>query len=74
MIKKERGSITIMAFVIMLFVSLFGAIILGTSTRKYKIQTNDVNTIISAYKIDQTDQDLTRLYTNIGGETISLHD
>ncbi len=73
MLKREKGSITIMAFVIMLFVSLFGAIILGTSTRKYKIQTNDVNTIISAYKIDQTDQDLTRLYTNVGGEPIKIN-
>ena len=70
--KKERGSITIMAFVIMLFVSLYGAIILGTSTRKYKIQTNDIDTIISAYKIDLTEQDLQRLYENVGGEPIKL--
>ena len=73
MLKKERGSITIMAFVIMLFVSLFGAIILGTSTRKYKIQTNDINTIIGSYKSDLTDQDLERLYQNVGGARIDLN-
>ena len=72
MLKKEKGSITIMAFVIMLFVSLYGAIILGTSTRKYKIQTNDIDTIISSYKIDLTEQDLQRLYENVGGEKIDL--
>ena len=72
MLKKEKGSITIMAFVIMLFVSLYGAIILGTSTRKYKIQTNDIDTIISSYTIDLTEQDLQRLYENVGGEKIDL--
>ena len=46
MLKKQKGSITIMAFVIMLFIALYGALILGNSTRKYRIQTNDINTII----------------------------
>ncbi len=74
MLKKEKGSITMMAFVIMLFVSLFGAIILGTSARKYKIQTNDINTIVNSYKSDLTDQDLERLYQNLGGERFGVTD
>ncbi|MBR6252789.1 MAG: hypothetical protein IKR04_03010 [Clostridia bacterium] len=71
MLKKQKGSITIMAFVIMLFIALYGALILGNSTRKYRIQTNDINTIISAYKSDLTEQDLRRLYENSGGQAIN---
>jgi len=73
MLKKQKGSITIMAFVIMLFISLYGALILGNSARKYRIQSNDINTIISAYKSDLTEQDLKRLYTNSGGLEIPMN-
>lgn len=71
--KNERGSITIMAFVIMLFISLYGAIILANSTRKYKIQTTDIDTIINSYKSDLTEQDLKRLYENSGGMVIDIN-
>lgn len=72
MLKKQKGSITIMAFVIMLFISLYGALILGNSARKYRIQSNDIDTIISSYKSDLTEQDLRRLYENSGGTVIDI--
>ncbi len=76
----DRGSITIMAFVIMLFVSLYGAIILANSARKYQIQTNNIQTIIDSYKFqglgangrdeELSQQQLERIYANIGGTVI----
>jgi len=82
MFKKEEGSITIMAFVIMLFVSLYGAIILGNSSRKYQLQTNNIETIIASYRYqgmnassgdkELTQQELERIYENVGGTRISL--
>lgn len=80
MLKNERGSVAIMAFVIMLFISLYGAIILGNSARKYQIQTNSINTIIASYSYQGTTteerdeeltiQELQRIYKNVGGEEI----
>lgn len=80
MLKNERGSVAIMAFVIMLFISLYGAIILGNSARKYQIQTNNINTIIASYSYqgtyteerdeELTVQELQRIYKNVGGEEI----
>ena len=83
MLKNERGSVAIMAFVIMLFISLYGAIILGNSARKYQIQTNSINTIIASYSYQGTNaeerdeeltvQELQRIYKNVGGEEIILN-
>ena len=79
MLKNERGSVTIISFVVMLFISLYGAIILGTSARKYSVQTNNIDTIIRAYHyqgLDEyqelTEQELIRIYDNIGGEKLDL--
>ncbi len=82
MLKDERGSITIMAFVVMLFISLYGAIILGNSTRKYQLQSNSIESIINSYKYQGTDtddrdaeltvQELDRIYKNVGGTVIDL--
>ena len=45
MLKDTRGSITMMAYVAMLFFSLYGAVVLGHAARKYKIQTDAIQTI-----------------------------
>ena len=71
-LKDERGSVTIMVFVVMLFLSLYGAVILGNSSRKFQNQTNSIKTIQSAYDTDMTDDDLARLYDRIGAERIIL--
>ncbi len=70
-INNNRGSVTIMAFVIMMFLSLYGAIILGNSSRKFKNQTTSIKTIVASYDKNMTDQDLARLYENVGGEVIN---
>ena len=74
LINEERGSVTIMVFVVMLFLSLYGAIILGNSSRKFQNQTNSIKTIQSAYNTDMSDDDLARLYDRIGAVRISLVD
>jgi hypothetical protein len=71
LLKNNSGSVTIMAFVVMLFLSLYGAIILGNSSRKYQNQTININTIVSSYDKNMTDQDLARLYESLGGEVIN---
>ncbi len=78
--KHNKGSVTIMAFVIMLFISLYGALVLANSARKYSNQSNSINTIINAYKFQGgnsstsgkmiSQQELEHLYKNIGGSTI----
>ena len=83
MIKNEKGSITIMAFVVMLFISLYGALLLGNSARKYQIQTTNIESIIASYKYQGTDaeerdseltqQELERIYQNVGGVVIPLN-
>ena len=70
MLKDTRGSITMMAYVAMLFFSLYGAIVFGNAVRKYNIQTDEINTIINAYDMQMTDQELYRLYENVGGEEL----
>ncbi len=80
--KNNSGSVTIMAVVIMLFISLYGSIILGNSTRKYNNQTNNINTIVNAYKFQggnsssggkkTTVQELQHLYENVGGIVIEF--
>lgn len=78
--KHNKGSVTIMAFVIMLFISLYGALVLANSARKYQNQTNNINTIINAYKFQGgnattsgrmiSQQELEHLYQNLGGKEI----
>ena len=72
MLKDTRGSITMMAYVAMLFFSLYGAIVLGNALRKYNIQTNEIKTIKNSYDFQMSDQELYRLYINIGAEEINI--
>ena len=84
MIKNEKGSVTIMAFVVMLFISLYGALLLGNSARKYQVQTNNIETIIASYRYqgmnaedrdsELMQQELERIYNNVGGKRINLND
>ena len=83
MINNNRGSVTVMAFVVMLFISLYGALIFGTASRKYQVQTININTIINSYKFQGGDstqsgqtlskQELEHLYKNIGGAVIEYN-
>lgn len=72
MLKNTRGSVTMMAYVAMLFFSLYGAIVFGNAYRKYKIQTDAIKTIANAYDFQMSDQELYRLYDNVGGERIQI--
>lgn len=80
MFKNEKGSVTILAFVVMLFLSLYGAMILATSARKYSVQTKNIETITRIYKFQGLDtneelqqQELIKIYKNIGGKVISTN-
>lgn len=72
MLKDTRGSVTMMAYVAMLFFSLYGAIVFGNAVRKYNIQTNEIKTIQNAYDFQMTDEELQRLYVNTGAEKIVI--
>ena len=72
MLKNTRGSVTMMAYVAMLFFSLYGAIVFSNSARKYNIQTNEIKTIQNAYDFQMSDQELHRLYENLGGVEIKI--
>ena len=56
MLKNTRGSITMMAYVAMLFFSLYGAIVYGNAVRKYKIQTDAIQTISNSYAFQMSAQ------------------
>jgi len=73
MLKDTRGSITMMAYVAMLFFSLYGAIVFGNAVRKYKIQTDAIQTISNSYDFQMEPQELYRLYDNIGAERIEFN-
>ena len=72
MLKNTRGSVTMMAYVAMLFFSLYGAIVFGNAARKYSIQSNEIQTIQNAYDFQMTDQELYRLYNNVGATEIEI--
>ncbi len=72
MLKETRGSITMMAFVAMLFFSLYGAIVLGNAVRKYKIQSDSIVNIQNAYDAEKTDEELYYLYETIGAQVIEI--
>ena len=73
MLKDTRGSVTMMAFVAMLFFSLYGAIVFGNAVRKYNIQTSQIKTIQNAYDFNMSDNELQTLYTNLGAEEIKIN-
>lgn len=72
MLKNTRGSVTMMAYVAMLFFSLYGAIVFGNAVRKYNIQSDEIKTIQNSYDFQMSDQELYRLYSNVGGTEIKI--
>lgn len=72
-IKDTRGSVTMMAYVAMLFFSLYGAIVFGNAVRKYNIQTDEIKTIQNAYDFQMSDQELYRFYSTSGAEKIKIN-
>ena len=72
MLKSTRGSVTMMAYVAMLFFSLYGAIVFGNAVRKYNIQTSQITTIQNSYDFRLSDNELQALYTNTGAEEIKI--
>lgn len=72
MLKNTRGSVTMMAYVAMLFFSLYGAIVFGNAVRKYNIQSDEIKTIQNSYDFQMSDQELYRLYSNVGGTEINI--
>ena len=74
MLKNTRGSVTMMAYVAMLFFSLYGAIVFGNAVRKFNIQTNEIKVIQNAYDFQMSDEELYRLYSNVGAMDISVND
>ena len=73
MLKSTRGSVTMMAYVAMLFFSLYGAIVFGNAVRKYNIQTSQIITIQNSYDFRLSDSELQSLYTNTGAEEIDIN-
>ena len=72
MLKDKRGSVTVMAYVAMLFISLYGAILLGNASRKYKVQTDQINSIMSSYNYNVEGNEIITLYKNLGGEELNI--
>lgn len=73
MLKNTRGSVTMMAYVAMLFFSLYGAIVFGNAVRKYNIQTSQITTIQNSYDFRLSDSELQALYVNTGAEEIKIN-
>lgn len=73
MLKSTRGSVTMMAYVAMLFFSLYGAIVFGNAVRKYNIQTSQIITIQNSYDFRLSDSELQSLYINTGAEEIKIN-
>ena len=73
LIKDQRGSVAIMAYVAMLFISLYGAFLLSNATRKYKIQSDEISSIKASYLVNVEGNELELLYRNLGGEEIKVN-
>ncbi len=81
--RNNKGSVAIVVYVVMLFISLYGALILGNSSRRYLNQTQNIETIQNAYNFqggdddtpsgkEITQQELENLYLNVGGVVIDV--
>lgn len=70
MFKSTRGSITLMAYAAMIFFALYGVLLFGNAARKYKIQTEAIDTITSVYTAEMETEQLSKIYLDNGGETL----
>lgn len=72
MFKSTRGSVTLMAYAAMIFFALYGVLLFGNAARKYKIQTEAINTITSVYTVEFGNEQLSKIYLDNGGKTLQV--
>lgn len=70
--KNERGSVTFIAYVAMLFFALYGIIIYSNSTNAYLTQSKAIENVKKAYDADYSTSELITIYNSIGAEPIDL--
>lgn len=70
MFKSTRGSVTLMAYAAMIFFALYGVLLFGNAARKYKIQTEAIDTITSVYTVNMEAEQLSKIYSDNGGEML----
>jgi hypothetical protein len=68
MIKNTRGSVTMVAFIAMLFFSLYSIIVFSNSVRSFIIQRNSIKTIQSVYSKDVSPEKMIDIYYNVLNE------
>lgn len=64
MLKNTRGSVTMVAFIAMLFFSLYSIIIFSNSVRAFVIQSNSIKTIKTVYSSDVSVEKMRDIYEN----------
>ena len=72
--KNERGSVTFIAYVAMLFFALYGIILYSNSTSAYVTQSNAMDNVKKAYEGDYSTEELINIYKSIGAEPIELYE
>lgn len=72
MLKNKRGSVTMTAFIAMIFLTIYGIIIYGNSVSKYIIQSNAIENIQSIYSNSVSMENMKTIFTKNNGKTIIL--
>ncbi len=62
MLKSKRGSVTIVAYVAMLFFAMYGIIIFSNSVTSYTVQTQAIENIQRAYTENATLENMQSIY------------
>lgn len=62
MLKSKRGSITMIAYIAMLFFAMYGVILYSNSVTSYTVQTKAIENIQRAYTEDATLENMQSLY------------
>jgi cell division protein FtsL len=61
---NNRGSVTMVAFIAMLFFSMYSIIIFSNSVRSYIVQGNSIKTISKIYSQDVETEKMKSIYEN----------
>jgi hypothetical protein len=61
---NNRGSVTMVAFIAMLFFSMYSIIIFSNSVRSYIVQGNSIKTISGVYSKDAEVEKMKDIYEN----------
>lgn len=64
MLKSNRGSITFVAYVAMLFFAMYGIILYSNSVSAYKVQSDAMKNIIEAYGANTSIESMKSIYNN----------